>query len=341
MPRGAKPMGKEMFIERARAVHGDTYDYSKVEYKNNRTPVEIICPEHGSFWQRPGEHLTRRRGCPKCRGGVRYTRDEFIEKARELFPDYDYSQVEYVNASTPVLITCPIHGEFEKKPVDVLRGHGCTQCGYRRRNTPDIVKRRTALAKASLFRRHGVTNPGLVPGAREKMTQTCLERFHATTYLGSEEKKSHNAEYMRRRIDEDGKPISRTEDILYDMLCDVYGKQDVIRQYRDEVRYPFCCDFYIKSQDMFIEFNAFMSHGDHWFDETSDGDQVLLEHWRSKAAAGFDMYSSAIYTWTDLDVRKRGFARKYGLCFAVFWDNKLSDAKAWIADGCPDRYDWM
>ena len=45
------------FIEKAKQIHGDKYDYSKVEYVNNRTKVCIICPEHGEFWQTPDNHL--------------------------------------------------------------------------------------------------------------------------------------------------------------------------------------------------------------------------------------------------------------------------------------------
>lgn len=53
------------FIEKAREIHGDKYDYSKVEYINNKTKVCIICPEHGEFWQNPYSHLSEH-GCPKC-----------------------------------------------------------------------------------------------------------------------------------------------------------------------------------------------------------------------------------------------------------------------------------
>ena len=56
----------EEFIEKAKQVHGDKYDYSKVEYINNRTKVCIICPEHGEFWQLPSNHL-QGTGCPNCR----------------------------------------------------------------------------------------------------------------------------------------------------------------------------------------------------------------------------------------------------------------------------------
>ena len=55
----------EEFIKKAREVHGDKYDYSKVEYVNARVNVCIICPKHGEFWQRPSHH-TNGCGCPAC-----------------------------------------------------------------------------------------------------------------------------------------------------------------------------------------------------------------------------------------------------------------------------------
>ena len=55
----------EKFIEKARAVHGDTYDYSKTQYVRSMEKVCITCPEHGDFWQVPTSHL-RGVGCPKC-----------------------------------------------------------------------------------------------------------------------------------------------------------------------------------------------------------------------------------------------------------------------------------
>lgn len=56
----------EEFIRRAREIHGDKYDYSKVNYINNSTKVCIICPTHGEFWQRPVAHINLRQGCAKC-----------------------------------------------------------------------------------------------------------------------------------------------------------------------------------------------------------------------------------------------------------------------------------
>ena len=61
-------LGLQEFIQRASLIHNNKYDYSKVQYVNNRTKVEIICPEHGSFYQIPDKHIGKaQQGCPKCK----------------------------------------------------------------------------------------------------------------------------------------------------------------------------------------------------------------------------------------------------------------------------------
>ena len=116
------------FIKRAKEVHGDKYDYSKVQYVNNHTKICIICPEHGEFWQSPKNHL-KGCGCQKCSGVYRLTTEEFIEKARKIHNNkYDYSMVEYKDSNTKICIICPEHGEFWQLPNNHLRGEGCILC---------------------------------------------------------------------------------------------------------------------------------------------------------------------------------------------------------------------
>lgn len=62
----ARASTREEFIEKAKKIHGSKYDYSNVVYKGNKIHVEIICPEHGPFWQRPDSHVVRGQGCPFC-----------------------------------------------------------------------------------------------------------------------------------------------------------------------------------------------------------------------------------------------------------------------------------
>ena len=130
----------EEFIRRAKEVHGDKYDYSKVEYINNSTKVCIICPEHGEFWQTPIGHLSSK-GCAKCARNIQLTTEDFIKKANERHNNkYDYSKVEYVNTHTKVCIICPEHGEFWQTPANHLKGFGCNVCAGRIINTGNFIK---------------------------------------------------------------------------------------------------------------------------------------------------------------------------------------------------------
>jgi hypothetical protein len=116
------------FAEKAHIVHGYRYDYSLVEYSNNKTPVLIRCSLHGDFYQSPDKHLFGR-GCPTCKGGVRSNSDDFISKAKMIHGDrYGYSLVEYTNTKTHVSIDCPIHGIFRQSPDGHLSGQGCPDC---------------------------------------------------------------------------------------------------------------------------------------------------------------------------------------------------------------------
>ena len=116
------------FIEKANEIHKHKYDYSLVNYINNKTKVKIICPIHGEFEQTPNNHL-RSGGCNKCFGVHKLNTSEFIEKANQIHKNkYNYSLVDYVNSKTKVTITCPIHGDFEQIPNSHLNGDGCLRC---------------------------------------------------------------------------------------------------------------------------------------------------------------------------------------------------------------------
>ena len=132
----------EEFIKKARKIHGDKYDYSKVEYLNSQTKVRIICPEHGEFLQTPANHLSGK-GCPKCGGKIKFNTNEFINKAREVHGNkYDYSKVKYVDNKTKVRIICPEHGEFWQTPASHLSGEGCPNCsGNAKLNTIEFIEK--------------------------------------------------------------------------------------------------------------------------------------------------------------------------------------------------------
>lgn len=115
---------KESFIKKAKEIHGDKYDYSKVEYIDYSTPVTIICPKHGEFKQAPYYHLDGG-GCLMCKN-----EEKFIEKAKKKYGDkYDYSKVVYMGSAEEVCIICPEHGEFWQSPTTHLNTKvGCPEC---------------------------------------------------------------------------------------------------------------------------------------------------------------------------------------------------------------------
>jgi len=133
MPR---KLTTEEFIEKSRLVHGDKFDYSKVEYKNKDSKVVIICKIHGEFKQFPQSHYNGC-GCQKCyndrRGNLRNNTEDIVERFKQLHGDtYDYSNVIYKGYHKNVTIVCNEHGEFKQTPANHLNkmsnGRGCKYC---------------------------------------------------------------------------------------------------------------------------------------------------------------------------------------------------------------------
>ena len=127
---GIRKSNKDEFIQKARLIHGNKHDYSRVEYINNRTKVEIVCKEHGTFSQKPNDHLNKY-GCAGCSGNKKISTEEFIVKARLVHGDkYDYSKSEYKNSDTKVQIICTQHGPFLQTPDNHFQEKGCSRCTH-------------------------------------------------------------------------------------------------------------------------------------------------------------------------------------------------------------------
>lgn len=116
------------FINKAVKIHNGRYDYSRVVYLRTHDKVEIVCPVHGSFWQRPSGHL-RGLGCYQCTHESLDV-DIFVKRSRNIHGDkYDYSHVEYSGAKSLVNIICPLHGEFQQLAHSHSKlGAGCLKC---------------------------------------------------------------------------------------------------------------------------------------------------------------------------------------------------------------------
>lgn len=136
------------FIEKAKQIHGNKYDYSKVIYKDMKTKVCIICPMHGEFWQTPANHTNKllKSGCPKCKAEKlsieqKMEKEEFIKKAKKIHGDkYDYSEVIMNGLHSKIKIFCKkCNKYFYQEANSHLRGRGCPHCANKTLSTFDIV----------------------------------------------------------------------------------------------------------------------------------------------------------------------------------------------------------
>ena len=131
----SKKLTQEEVIRRAISVHGNTYNYSKLEYKGTDTKVCIICKKHGEFWQTPYKHINSKQDCRKCmpdklRKVFSKNQSEIIKKASIVHENkYNYSNVKYINYHTKIEIICNFHGSFWQTPANhISSGQGCCKC---------------------------------------------------------------------------------------------------------------------------------------------------------------------------------------------------------------------
>jgi hypothetical protein len=134
--RPHKSLGLKGFIEKAKKIHGEKYDYTNSVYVNCKTKLIISCKVHGDFLQKAGCHLEGK-GCYECGKQKRsdknwpcQTKEDFIKKARLIHGykyNYDNSIIGY--AMDKSIFVCPDHGEFKQSPNKHLQGRGCGFCG--------------------------------------------------------------------------------------------------------------------------------------------------------------------------------------------------------------------
>ena len=138
---------RSVFIEQCKQIHGGYYDYSKLPEAFSATEkITIICPKHGEIETTADTHKNKSAGCKHCHidnitTASRSTLTEFILKANNVHDfKYGYSKSNYVNAKTPITITCSKHGDFEQSPDSHLRGAGCNICTTTSKPVKEILK---------------------------------------------------------------------------------------------------------------------------------------------------------------------------------------------------------
>ncbi len=146
----------ETFKEKAALVHGDRYNYSLVDYNGCYSKVKIICALHGEFSQTASRHLSGA-GCILCQfqqcsltksGNLQ----DFIKISQEVHNGFfSYEKTEYIKSNIPVIITCPIHGDFKQTPAAHKRGSICPQCSRDKHSAASTLTTEEFVAKANLM----------------------------------------------------------------------------------------------------------------------------------------------------------------------------------------------
>ena len=134
------------FFVNCKKVHGNKFDYTDTVFRSGSDEITFFCPEHGTQRIQAKFHLGKH-GCRECANDQKrnqiqaqaekrksVARLEFVGKANLKHNNYyDYSEVKYINNSTPIIISCPKHGAFNQTPANHLAGNGCTTCAIKTR----------------------------------------------------------------------------------------------------------------------------------------------------------------------------------------------------------------
>jgi hypothetical protein len=384
---------KNTFVEKAKEIYNNKYDYSKVVYVNQSTSVIIICPEHGDYVRTPSYHL-RGGDCPVCAkmrslAGCRKPMSEEAKEKRRQTNLKKYGATTFAGSHQAHELYKMGEGPWSKK----ARRKAAKTCEERfgaktwaesdvghetareRCSDTEYRKMMSERAKSDVARQHYVdtsiancgsehwtkTDDGkrklhemfstdeerllrsqrmLSPEVQEKIQKTSIERYGVPYYWQSDEGRKrlrmllNNKDVQRKIIETKIKRgtinSSKPEKIAYSLLVKKFGENDVKVQYNQDDRYPFNCDFYIKSLDLFIELNISWLHGFHWFDATSSDDLLRLQELLVRADESKPMYERAVYIWTYDDLRKKYIAEQNHLNYIVFWDNDLKDFQNWL-----------
>ena len=148
---------------------------------------------------------------------------------------------------------------------------------------------------------------------REQYRSTLFNRYGVETFGKLLTLKEIQEKKNKTQLERGTFNTSKPEEIVFNILSLIY---DVKRQYRSDV-YPFSCDFYIPILDLYIEYNGTWTHGGHPFDDTNENDLSIVQSWKDKHTKYYD---NAIYTWTELDIRKRKVAHDNGLNHIELWN---------------------
>ena len=129
-----KTVSQDTILERFKKVHGDTYDYSYVNYIGGKHKVKIRCKKHDYIFEQLSDNHLKGQGCPKCGGNNK----KILEDFRYIMDNsiYDYSKTVYNGIKNKIEIVCPIHGSFWQTAENhFYNNHKCPKCSRSDRST--------------------------------------------------------------------------------------------------------------------------------------------------------------------------------------------------------------
>lgn len=306
MARGIK-YTTESFISKAIEIHGNKYDYSKVDYKNSRTKIAIICPVHGEFEQQPWRHLEGG-GCPSCMGSVISQTKRSNLKTKESALKRWSNQEEKLLQSQRLKHYNSLPGVIENRSIKAKTLFNTLEYKeLRSKISKEIWKSEASRIKSSK--------------THKKIASTDEFKKWRTIVSNSNEFKNKRIQTLKIN---NSFNTSKPEQVAYTKLLEVFEASDIVSQYKSE-KYPFACDYYIKSLDLYIELNYHWTHGKHPFDASNPDDLNIVDKWKEK---GTRFYNNAIKVWTILDPKKLEIFESNALTYKIFYNP--SDFSNWL-----------
>ena len=276
-----------------------------------------------------------------------YQNEEIKNKIKntkqEKYGDEYYNNKEKVYQTN--LINIGVKMPFQSKEIQ----NKCIQTlknkyGENINNSMDLESTKNKIRQTCLIR-YGVDWAFKSDIVKEKTKNTLLERYGVDSYSKSKEWKEHiqSIEYQIHRKQQEyltkkkNKSFngSKEENLCYELIKEKY--KDVIHQFRDNKRYPFNCDFYIPSLDLFIEYQGSEFHGGKPYEGTEE-DLQKINIWKERGDnicknenKQNSRYYEMIKIWSIRDVKKRNIAKENKLNYIEFWN--INELKNWIDNG--------
>jgi len=278
---------QEEFINKARDKHNDKYDYSKTEYKNGRSKITIICPEHGEFLQLAQAHLSGQ-GCPKCKTEQTsikrtHSKKELLKKFCEIHGDkYLYKFEDSNKHSDYIEVTCLVHSyTYRQRIANHLLGHGCPLCNGGVNLTTEGFLKKATLVHDKRY------DYSLVEYVNKDTPVAILCEQHGVFY-----QTPHN------HINGNGCPKCKawkTQQKIYNFLCTNFPEEKWYWEYSPEWLGLQRFDIYNKRVNLAIEYNG----KQHYVPIERFGGKIALEQqqlWDQNKAEKCKLNNCTLYT---------------------------------------------